>query len=66
MLVAQNLLDGLYIHTVLQHKGGGCMAQLVGGVFCAVQTGIGQVFFTRLWTVARLIRWRLRETNSAS
>ena len=48
MLVTQNLLDGLYIHTVLQHKGGGRMAQLVGGVFCAIQTGIGQVFFYKI------------------
>ena len=45
MLVPQNLLNSLYVHTVLQHERSGGVAQLVGGVFGAVQSGIGQVLF---------------------
>ena len=41
--MAQHLLKGAYIHAVLQHQGGGGVAQLVGGVLGAVQPGGGQV-----------------------
>ena len=37
VLMAQNFLKGAHIHAVLQHQRGGGMAQLVGGIFAAVQ-----------------------------
>ena len=48
VLVAQHLLESTHIHAVLQHQGGGGVAQLVGGVLGAVQPGSGQMLFHQL------------------
>ena len=48
MVVAQHLLKGAHVHAVLEHQGCRGMAQLVGGVLCAVQSGGGQMLFHQL------------------
>ena len=48
VVMAQHLLEGAHIHAVLQHQGGGGVAQLVGGVLRAVQSGGGQVLLYQL------------------
>ena len=45
VLVAQDLLHRPHVHAVLQHQGGGGVAQLVGGILGAVQPRLGQVLF---------------------
>ena len=45
MLVAQNLLDRFYIHAVLQHQRGGCMAKLMGRIFAAIQACLQKMLF---------------------
>ena len=48
VIVTQYLLEGAHIHAVLQHQGSGGVAQLVGGVLGAVQSGGGQVLLHQL------------------
>ena len=43
--MAQHLLYRLHIHAVLEHERGGGVAELVGGVSGAVQSGLGEVLF---------------------
>ena len=43
MLMTQDLLDRFHIYAVLQHQCSGGVAELVGGILGAVQTGLRQV-----------------------
>ena len=45
MFVPQDLLNSLDVNAVLQHERSGGMAELVGGILCAVQTGLAEAFF---------------------
>ena len=45
MVVAQDLLHGPDVHTVLQHQRGGGMPQLVGGILAGVDAGFTQPLF---------------------
>ena len=38
IIIKQHLLKGAHVHAVLEHQGCRGMAQLVGGVLCAVQS----------------------------
>ena len=45
VLMPQYLLDRLDVHAVLEHEGGGGVAELVGGILGAVQPGVGEMLF---------------------
>ena len=45
VLMPQHLLNGLHIDAILKHKGSGGVAELMGGIFAAVQPGLAEMLF---------------------